>query len=63
MANSLGYAILDPRTREPVDIGPVPIPKYASGEGAFTREEEAERKVRDAYAKGMCETYSTLNFS
>ncbi|KAL5395633.1 hypothetical protein PMIN02_003881 [Paraphaeosphaeria minitans] len=50
----LGYTILDPSTSEPVDIGPVPILEYASGEGAFAREEEAKKKVRDAHAKGMC---------
>ncbi|KAK7187269.1 hypothetical protein PSPO01_06499 [Paraphaeosphaeria sporulosa] len=47
----LGYTILNPSTGEHVDIGPVPIPRYASGEGAFAREEESERKVRDAHAK------------
>ena len=53
--NSLGYTILDPGSREPVDIGPVSVPSYANGEGAFAREDEEERKARDEYAKGTYE--------
>lgn len=49
-----GFTILDPATRAPVDIGAVPIPSYADGEGSFVREEEAEQKAREALKKGKC---------
>jgi hypothetical protein len=52
MVDSLGYTILDPSTGQPIDIGPVAVPSYASGEGAFVRENENERKTRDAHKKG-----------
>lgn len=48
-----GYTIRDPESRQIVDIGAVPVPAYAQGEGAFVREEEQENAVRDALARGM----------
>jgi hypothetical protein len=56
VVDSLGYTILDPITGQPIDIGPVPVPSYASDEGAFVLEDDNERKIRDAYKKGTCET-------
>lgn len=47
-----GYAVLDPQTRNPVDVGAVSVPDFAEGRGAFVREEEEERRAREELEKG-----------
>ncbi|KAF2878052.1 hypothetical protein BDV95DRAFT_9134 [Massariosphaeria phaeospora] len=49
----LGYAILDPTTRIPVDIDAVPITAYAQEDAAFERqnrevEEEVQKQAADS---------------
>ncbi|KAJ4303335.1 hypothetical protein N0V90_002228 [Kalmusia sp. IMI 367209] len=46
-----GFTIRDPTSRQTVDVGAVPVPSYAQGQGAFVREDEDEKKVRKALAK------------
>ncbi|KAF2108658.1 hypothetical protein BDV96DRAFT_605419 [Lophiotrema nucula] len=43
-----GYHVLDPNSRQPVDIGPVPVPSFASGQDAFARQEEGVEAARRA---------------
>lgn len=54
-----GYTILDPNTRTIIDIGAVPIPSYAEGQGAFVNQEEAENAARNALAEGKLFDYES----